>query len=1310
MNRAAFPRMLIAACLGGLLLALTLALTGAPGAAQAGENPSALQLQQPPSPATVCFAAEESVACVERANVQRAGTLTDDVRSLMLAMLAGPTVGESAQGVRSALPSGAMLIDVQAAPGRAVIRLDLPTSFLSSFDAGDAEDVNEQIATTLTPFNFARIDVEARDRSQPDRFRPLSSFLPPVTIPHKATGPVSAESALYGQPQAQGGLRGKTVFVSAGHGWYWSTTQSQYRTQRPVYPIAPYPAGDGIVEDFNNAEIVDQYLLQYLWNAGADAWTVRERDMNSSMSIVDDLNPALSLSGSWFTGSPGGYNGSYRYVATVTSGATATATWTFTPAASAAYAVYVWFPNVSNRTPAARYWIDHAGGSTAITITQQRDGNDWRYLGTYSFRAGAPGRVRVTNQSVTGGSIVLADAVRIGGGIGDQLVGGAPTPSGRPRWEEQARQYAKWVGLPDADTLNDVIVRPIFSEWEYESGEDAVYISYHTNGYNGYNTTARGTETYIHSFEPTPKSDVLQAYVHDELLNDIHAGWEATWPDRGKKSQDLGELRLLETMPGILIENGYHDSPQDVEAEKDPRFNLLSARAIYQGLVRYWHSQDPNVPLVFLPEPPARSRVRNSGLGQVTVSWLPGPTDGMGLLGDAATSYRVYTSTDGFGWGNAIGVAGTSLVLSGLAPNQLIHVRVTGVNAGGESLPTPVLAARVAANDVAPVLIVYGFDRIDRRGLIKQFDAAEGYNRRMFLDRINRYDYIVQHAPAITHAFDSTVHAAVTAGDVGLGNYTVVDWIGGEEQTPDVALNATDQSLLSAFLNGGGALLISGSEIGFDLTINGAGPAFYNDTLRATFVADDAGVYGVTPVAGGVFSGLGGFSFDDGTHGTYDADYPDVFSTRSGALAALLYNGGGAAALSYSSGLCTRLIYMGFPLETIYPQSTRDAVLSRAMAFLDDCLPVSGPDTAISSPSDGAAYNAAPAFNGTAGGAGGVTSVQVAILSGTLYYNGSTFGPSPVWLAANGTLAWNYSLPPLADGDYGLRARALESSVVSDTSPAAITFTLDTVAPSMPTLITPTGGISVPTSSPTFVWTDGGAPSGFEFDLDGVTELLNSPALTFTRAVDAGAHTWRVRAFDRAGNYSAWSPFADFNSPALNVYLPVIARNFAGGGAIPPNCQELIVNGDFESSGGWTINAGPPVPAAIVSSLSPVHGGSQSMRSGVDNPALDQFTYSSFQQAVSLPANAITATLSFWRYRQSTDTANDLQMVRLTDSFGTLDYLVYERVNDPVWNETRFDLLGYRGPITLYFNTINTAAPGITAMYIDDVSLQVCTP
>ncbi len=911
--------------------------------------PAASSAQATPANA-VCFVSNDQAACVNRISIQAAGTLTDQVRAQVQSLVSGPTSDERAAGVRSALPDGATLSDLSVTDRDVVIDLVLPDAFLSSLTASQVEDANQQFLTTLLPFDLLRIDVMARDST--GAFKPLSSFLPPVVQPHKensaplpttsASSAGSGQPPITGQPQGHGALSGKTVFVSAGHGWYWYSAGSYYNTQRPVYPTTPYPPGQGIIEDFNNAEVVDQYLLPYLWNSGADAWTVRERDMNTDMLIVDDSSGGFSTQGSWSTGT-GGYANSYHAAATSAS-ATATAMWTFVPPTTGTYAVYVWFPAPASitRTVDVHYSIDHAGGTTPLTITQARDNSNWRFVGSYPFLGGQAASVRLSNQSSTPGLTVLADAIRIGGGVGDVSVQGAPS-SGKPRWEEQAMQYARWVGVPNVDSLNDVIVRPIYSEWERDPSEDAVYISWHTNGYNGYNTTARGTTSYIHSFQPTPDSDVLQSYLHTELLNDIHLGWDSGWPDQGKQSADLGELRLLSTMPGVLLENGFHDNPIDVTSMKDPRFNQLSARAVYHGLVRYWNHMDPaHVPLVFLPEPPTHLAVRNSGAGQVTLTWQPGPTDGQKVLGDAATSYRVYISSDGIGWRDGISVAQTTCILTGLATNQLIYVRVTGVNTGGESFPTPVLAARVAATGIAPILIVAGFDRLDQSMTIPQYDAPVGIDMRLFLNRMNRYDYIIQHAGAITPPFDSVQHAVVSDGQIGLSSYTVVDWLAGQEETPDVALNANDQAQLTGFLNGGGGLFLSGAEIGLDLVTNGQGASFYTNQLHASFVLDNGDVnhaYLVNAPSGSIFNGLGSIAFDDSTHGgTYNVNAPDSFNPLSGASTALVYNTGGPAAIQYRGGTCGGLVYLGVPFETIYSNAIRNSMMSQIVSYLGRCL------------------------------------------------------------------------------------------------------------------------------------------------------------------------------------------------------------------------------------------------------------------------------------------------------------------------------------------------------------------------------------
>ncbi len=1176
---------------------------------------SASRAEQQSSGGTICFANGVSINCVERLGVKSIGSITDQVRSLIQSMLSGPTFYEHAAGVQSALPDRSELGDLSVSPDRVVIDLDLPSDFIASLRDDQVEAANEQIMTTLTPYNFKRIEINAR--AVDGTYQLLSSFLKPIAIPQKAGAisqsrlPLGNQPPIDGQPQARGGLYGKTVFVSAGHGWYYTTTLG-YLTQRGTYPRSPYPAGEGIVEDFNNAEVVNQYLLQYLWNAGADAWTVRERDMNTSMLIVDDSSPSFTTQGNWVTG-PQGYAGSYHMASTVNSAATATATWTFMPPITSTYAVYVWYDYpVVTRTADAHYTIDHAGATTPVTITQTRDGGTWRFLGMYPFYGGQPAHIRLTNQSVISGLSVIADAIRIGGGIGDVSVAGAP-PSGKPRWEEQSRQYAKWVGVPSVDTLNDVIIRPIYAEWEKEPGEDSVYVSWHTNGYNGYNTTASGTESYVWYPSPTAGSYLLQDSIHAALLNGIHAQWDPNWIDRGQKSADFGELRLLSSMPGVLIENGYHDNPIDVQAQKDPRFNLISARAVYHGLVAYWHSLQPvNVPLVFLPEPPTHLIVRNSGAGQIVVKWQPGPTDSTGTLGDAATAYRVYTSTDGFGWNDGLSTTQSIFTLTNLLPNQLVYVRVTGVNTGGESFPTPVMAARVSASSPAPVLIVYGFDRIDYTELIQQTDGPDGLNRRMFLNRINRYDYIIQHADALRLPFDSAQHASVTDGSIGLGNYSIVDWIAGEEQSPDTALKSNDQIALTNFMNNGGALFISGAEIGYDLT-NLGDTSFYNNTLRASFVADNGDTshaYRLTVQPAGIFNGLGTIKFDNSTHGTYDVDHPDAFNSSGGSSSALVYNGGANAGIQYSAANGARFVYLGVPFETIYPADIRRAVMSRAMCYLE-------------------------------------------------HYAGS---------------------------------------------------------PAVPGLITPTNNITLVAVSPVFKWTggEGTCINRFEIEVDGTSSIIDGAVLDATVVVTDGLHQWRVRSFDVYGNGSGWSAIGDFTSSSLHFYLPVIIQNYSSGILpTPPVCNNLILNGDFETgdwSPQWQSLAQNPTPGVVTTN---VYGGSFSARVGVAPGASALgMGFSSIQQLITIPANALTVTLTFARYAYSTDTLNDLQYVAvLGPSNSVLDYLISERSNSQVWTTFAADLLPYAGQsIGLRFSVSNNTIGGSTGMLVDNVVLNVCMP
>jgi len=52
-----------------------------------------------------------------------------------------------------------------------------------------------------------------------------------------------------------------------------------------------------------------------------------------------------------------------------------------------------------------------------------------------------------------------------------------------------------------------------------------------------------------------------------------------------------------------------------------------------------------------------------------------------------------------------------------------------------------------------------------------------------------------------------------------------------------------------------------------------------------------------------------------------------------------------------------------------------------------------------------------------------------------------------------------------------------------------------------------------------------------------------------------------------------------------------------------------------------------------------------------------------------------------------------------------------DRSDDRIWIGYTFDLLDFAGKaIKLYYGVYNNGIDGITAMYVDDVSLYICLP
>jgi N-acetylmuramoyl-L-alanine amidase len=867
-----------------------------------------------PSAASV----DTATALAQARNCEGDAALVEGALRLLVAGLPGQA---------SYFPRGTQADRVACSERGYTLYLTFPPGFADPGNEPIADDMMAALAGTMQNLGGAPVRVMARDDQAAEHVSIGDFFRPLTPIPRKPYEDRAAKVGPpgYGQPQPTGFLAGKSMFLSPGHGWY-DAGGGDWQTQRGNT--------NGIVEDFSNGEAVLQFLQQYLFNAGAGVYPVRERDMNTDTQIIDNTDAGFSTTGSWGTStSVSGYYGANYRTAQVSTTETATATFTAAIPADGFYHVYIWYTSASNRSTDCRITVSHADGDTLVIQNLRRDGFTWKDIGSYYFLADDPAerrKVTISNQGSDPNTYVVADAVRFGGGVHPD--------AGKPRWEMSGMYHAPFMGCDDCVT-NTVTTMPLYCAWENEADwEDSLYLSWHTNAPNpgtGTSTFAYASGGWDEPFDGVEGSLELRYFVHNELVDDIRAGWDSGWGDRGEHTNWYGEINpnYNDEMPGIIFEVAFHDTPSDAEKLKEPGFRQLAARAVYQAVVRYYADRDGESPL-FLPEPPKAPAVKWNN-GHPIVSWDPPDYDYGGLAGDPAESYRLYVSVTGKGFADAIEVKDLEASLPADGKSGVVRFgRITAVNEGGESFPTETLA--ISTGSGPRVLIVNGFDRLDKYANVPEPYYGGGTIYRGYLQRMNSFDYVIAHARSLSAAgidFDSASNEAVATGAVDLADYPAVVWICGDESTADTTFTATEQALLAEYLDAGGRLFVSGDEIGWDLWQYGsdADRAFYTNYLRATYIADSSDTGSVS--AGGIFAGIADFTFDYDDYQIYAASYPDVIGAAAGGSVDLHYAGNQGAAVVDDAG-AFRVVYLGFPFETIFSADTRADLMAAAMDFL----------------------------------------------------------------------------------------------------------------------------------------------------------------------------------------------------------------------------------------------------------------------------------------------------------------------------------------------------------------------------------------
>ena len=244
----------------------------------------------------------------------------------------------------------------------------------------------------------------------------------------------------------------------------------------------------------------------------------------------------------------------------------------------------------------------------------------------------------------------------------------------------------------------------------------------------------------------------------------------------------------------------------------------------------------------------------------------------------SGTTYKAFYGNDGLTFNDSTSEFADSIIVNNLPGDSIFYFRIRAKNELGYSDFSEVLAGTVSESNPS-VLIVNGFDR-----------SSTG----------NTYNFIRQHGNAFKnndYPFCSISNDAVIQGFVSLQDFSIVDYILGDESTANETFNNTEQELIKSFLKTGGKLFVSGAEIAWDLDFKGASSDkdFIYNYLKSQYVNDapngQAGIfYQAEPVSNSIFDGTGIILYDNGTHGTINVRYPDVITGMNGGINCLQYS------------------------------------------------------------------------------------------------------------------------------------------------------------------------------------------------------------------------------------------------------------------------------------------------------------------------------------------------------------------------------------------------------------------------------------
>lgn len=660
-------------------------------------------------------------------------------------------------------------IDLDARARKATVYCNEAASYLS-LDALRTAALTAEVGKALgEDAKGYKVDVRAAGHSLNDlaRFASKAPAAPREKLPF-----VVDKSA---QP-APKGLDGANIALWQSHGWYFEPKLNRWEWQRArIFQT---------VEDLYTQSYVMPFLMPMLRNAGAYVMSPRERDTNLTEIIVDNdgsfAHPGYSDdAAAWSDAGVPAFayrraklrndenpfrEGSARKATTVKRADKATtARWNATIPTADDYAVYVSYAALPNATTDARYTVLAADGEHEFTVNQTMGAGTWIYLGHFPLEAGEQTVVELSTLGSKAGRAISADAVKIGGGMGNverivkeplDSINYRYVGSGYPRFTEGARYFLQWAGAPDSvytpsgnvnDYNDDYRSRGLWVNWmaggsSMLPGREGLGVpidlsfAFHSDagttrddsiiGTLGIYSTANGK---LGNGSTAMASRDFTDLVMTNIVDDVRAQFEPAWTRRGMWDKSYFEARVP-AVPAMLLELLSHQNFADMKYGLDPEFRFTVSRAIYKGMLQFLAHRDGR-PYVVQPLAPHAFAISTTAEeGRYLLSWEATPDS---LEATAMPAYYLVQETinNNGAFRTIAKVTEPEYVYD--APDSAIHCfRIIAGNDGGVSFPSETLALRYDENDAQPVLVVNGFTRLSAPDWFDSGEIAGFYDTR----------------------------------------------------------------------------------------------------------------------------------------------------------------------------------------------------------------------------------------------------------------------------------------------------------------------------------------------------------------------------------------------------------------------------------------------------------------------------------------------------------------------------------------------------------------------------------------------------